>query len=518
MVQEGEALARTLTLLGYKLKFFFGPALRGRFGPLLLIVFIIIFTPSGIGLAMGLGQLVKGSDPQAALNFLATPLAAGLSLAFLLGLFGGVTAHVSEFDFFMTAPVRPREYLAADLLFQLASMAGTGGLAAVVAAVALVTTVGRSLILVPALLALLLAYVVFALMIMQVLVVLGIKHPGWGLRGAILGLILISLLPSLSLVGPAIPFGFNSLPFPSTVFASLAFALLRGAAPGSIDLGLGLGYVALGGLAWFALSDTYIFHGLKPLLSVGFGQMSATYNLEKERRMIRGLGGLTKGLKLRPDRGGETLFMSSLHVIRSLRDGSLLFVGLYLVIASTPAALGGGGLPGTTIVTGLLAIPIAILAMNWAFYERENLWIILTSARSPRAYFRGLMVSLAAAGLVVAGAAIAVLAVATSGSLTVDQVANPLAGSVTAALAATAMVIRFKLSPGGFSPAIPALLIVVSFMGFLGGLAAQGLLLAAHATLGLGVGVQAGLLVIFLGGLMLGSLRGIDRLAKSFQL
>jgi hypothetical protein len=355
-------------------------------------------------------------------------------------------------------------------------------------------------------------------MAMQALVVLSIKHPGWGLRGAILALILLSLLPSLSLVGPGLPFGFNSLPFPSSAFASLAVALLRGAAPAALDVGLALGYLALGGLAWFALSDTYIFHGLKPLLSVGFGQMSATYNLEKERRMIRGLGGLTTGVKLRPERGGETLFMSSLHVIRTLRDGSLLFVGLYLVIASTPAVLGGGGMPGTTIITGLLAIPLAILAMNWAFYERENLWIILTSARSPRAYFRGLMVSLAAAGLVVAGAAVAVLAIAMPGSLTVDQVANPLAGSVTAALAATAMVTRFKLSPGGFSLAIPALLILVSLAGFLGGLTAQGLMLAAQATLGLGMAAQAGLLGIYLAGLLTASLRGIDRLAKSFQL
>src|SRR3989449_4944710 len=49
-------------------------------------------------------------------------LAAGLSafLAFdlLFALSGGTLTHPSEIDFFATAPLRPREYLLADLLFQ----------------------------------------------------------------------------------------------------------------------------------------------------------------------------------------------------------------------------------------------------------------------------------------------------------------------------------------------------------------------------------------------------------------
>src|SRR3989442_2285729 len=49
-------------------------------------------------------------------------LAAGLSafLAFdlLFALGGGTLTHPSEIDFFATAPLRPREYLLADLLFQ----------------------------------------------------------------------------------------------------------------------------------------------------------------------------------------------------------------------------------------------------------------------------------------------------------------------------------------------------------------------------------------------------------------
>src|SRR5439155_1099224 len=70
-------------------------------------------------------------------------LASILSIGLLSSLGAGVTAHASEFDFFLTADVRPREYLLADLVFQLGSLHLALGPAAVVAAVAMVLAVGR---------------------------------------------------------------------------------------------------------------------------------------------------------------------------------------------------------------------------------------------------------------------------------------------------------------------------------------------------------------------------------------
>jgi len=43
-------VGRTFTLFTYKLRFFFGPALRGRFGPLAYLALILIFLPSGFRL------------------------------------------------------------------------------------------------------------------------------------------------------------------------------------------------------------------------------------------------------------------------------------------------------------------------------------------------------------------------------------------------------------------------------------------------------------------------------------
>src|SRR5207249_6463714 len=93
------AVSRTLTLFTYKLRFFFGPALRGRFGPLAYFGLILIFLPSGFAFGVTLGTAVVGADTATAIGVLAGPLAGLLSFGLLYALGAGVTAHASEFDF-----------------------------------------------------------------------------------------------------------------------------------------------------------------------------------------------------------------------------------------------------------------------------------------------------------------------------------------------------------------------------------------------------------------------------------
>src|SRR2546421_5571510 len=157
-------MGRSLALFTYKLRFFFGPALRGRFGPLAYLALILIFLPSGFAFGVTLGTTVRDADPTAAIDVLAAPLAGLLSFGLLYALGAGVTAHASEFDFFLTADVRPREYLVADLLFQLVSLLGAGGLSAAVAAVGIAATTGRPAGPAPPLFSPPLVYPVFALM------------------------------------------------------------------------------------------------------------------------------------------------------------------------------------------------------------------------------------------------------------------------------------------------------------------------------------------------------------------
>src|SRR5256712_3228103 len=112
-------MGRTLTLFTYKLRFFFGPALRGRFGPLAYLALILIFLPSGFAFGVTLGTTVRDADPTAAIDVLAAPLAGLLPFGLLFALRPRLTAHASVFDFFLTAGWRSRADPLSDLCFRL---------------------------------------------------------------------------------------------------------------------------------------------------------------------------------------------------------------------------------------------------------------------------------------------------------------------------------------------------------------------------------------------------------------
>src|SRR2546430_15696122 len=170
-------MGRSLALFTYKMRFFFGPALRGRFGPLAYLALILIFLPQGYAFGYAIGLSLRTLDAAAAILVLSAPLATIFSVGLLYSLGAGVTAHVSEFDFFLTADVRPREYLVADLAFQFVSLLAAVGLAAGVAAIAMVLAVGRPIVSAVPLFALLALYAAFALLTSQVLVILRVRFP-----------------------------------------------------------------------------------------------------------------------------------------------------------------------------------------------------------------------------------------------------------------------------------------------------------------------------------------------------
>ncbi|HLE55299.1 MAG TPA: hypothetical protein VI999_08690, partial [Thermoplasmata archaeon] len=160
----------------------------------------------------------------------------------------------------------------------------------------------------------------------------------------------------------------------------------------------------------------------------------------------------------------------------------------------------------------------AILALNWSYYERENLWIVVTTSKTPAAYFRGLMMSLMAIGLVVAGAFLLFSMGTGRVSMPVSEVALPIAAAVGSALVATALLTRLKVQPSAFSLSMLAILFLVVVAGYLGGFAAQGVVLAAEAALGLGALLQASVLVAYCAVLSAVGLWWVSRLAAGFRL
>src|SRR5207247_10218771 len=106
----------------YKIACSSGPALRGLFGPPAYRARILIFLPQGYAFGYAIGLSLRTLDAEAAILVLSAPLATIFSIGLLYSLGAGVTAHVSEFDFFLPADVPPREYLMAHLPFQFVSL------------------------------------------------------------------------------------------------------------------------------------------------------------------------------------------------------------------------------------------------------------------------------------------------------------------------------------------------------------------------------------------------------------
>ena len=511
---------RALAIASYKVRFFFGPAFRGRFGGLAYLALVLIFVPTGLASGMAIGTSLAAAGPGEAVNLLSLPLAGILSLALLYSLGAGVTAHPSEFDFFMTAEVRPREYLTADLAFQIVSLFLSGGVATGVAALAMVAALGQPLTATVPLLALLVGYALLVLMVSQVLVVARVRHPKAPVRSLALLLILVSVLPAISMAQPGLPVRFDELPYPSTAFATLAAGVLTGSPVPGTAFGLVLTYVGLVVFLWTLASEAYVFHGIRPTLSAGFGQIDMTSRMDQQRRIIGGMGGLTTRVRLRTDRGGDTGLMARLHLLRIWRDGSILFVLLFGGISVSPVMFGGPETLSTAAVTvtQMLTFLLAILAMNWSYYERENLWLVVTSGATPGSYFRGFLACLAAIGLLVSVAFLALLSAATGARVSVQEAALPLAAPIGAACMAAALLTRVKLRPSSFSPAILGIIFLVAVAGFLAGLAIQGLLGAASFLAGAPEAVQAVLLAAYLVGLAAIGMGGVTRLAAGFRL
>src|SRR5438876_468914 len=406
-------MSRARALFTYKLRFFFGPSLRGRFGPFAYLALIAIFLPSAYFTGLGLSMAVRSLEAEEALAVLSAPLAAVLCVGLLYSLGAGVTAHPSEFDFFLTADVRPREYLLADLAFQFVSLLAAVGMAAGLAAVAMVHAVGRPIAAALPMFAILAAYSALVLLTSQVLVVLRVRYPKVPVRLLTVLLFGFSLIPALGIVRPDFPIRFTNVPIPSTAFA-ICFALIA-------------------------------------VLPAAFGGMRTA-----------GAGALT--------------------------------------------------------VTQTLTFLLGILAINWAFYERENLWTLVTAAKSPGAYFRGLMLSFAAIGLAMTAGFLVLLVVARPSALAVEDLALPIGSPIAAAFVATAILTRIKLKPSALSFAALGIFFLVSLGGFLGGIGAQAAVVAVRALGGFAADVQAAVLFGFLIGFATLGLWAVTRLAVAFRL
>lgn len=454
-------------LLSYKLKSFFAPSYRGKYGPLPLIGLSLAFLPSGISLGYYMGEAIMGSDPEFVVNLLGSALSVMMVFGFVFALGVGITAQPSELDFIMTTPVRPREYLVADLMFQFGSVTIAGGMAILFSVFGFLWGMGESLLLAVPILLLVGLYGVMVFFIIQSLTVLKIRYPQSRIRAVVLLLLALSVVPMLSLASSDFPVRFADLPIPQSAFGAMVFGVLDGSGVEVRDVTIAAVYMVVVIALWARVSGMYYFHGVKPTLSAGFGQVDMSSKMAQQKRMIGGFGRLTTKITLRTDRGGDLSLMTRLNLIRFWRDGSFIFVALLLGVFLGSGVMQSSSDDSSPIAINLFqagAWPIAILALNWCYYERGNLWIPVVGGRSLVSYFRGLLMALIVVGVGIAVVITGVLYLA-GVTLTAADFALVISTPIADAAIATVLLTRIRVKPGAFSPGLIAVLFGTILLG-----------------------------------------------------
>lgn len=512
-------MSKVFALLGYKLKSFFSPSYRGKFGPLPLIGLSIAFLPSGFGLGYGIGSVLFDSGTDYAINLLGSALSMMMVFGFIFALGVGVTAHPSELDFLMTAQVKPREYLLADMMFQFGSVTIAGGMAILTAVIGLLIGMGEPLWLAGPVFLVLGLYAVMMFMIIQSVTVIRIRHPNAPVRLIILLLLLVSVLPMASLASPDFPIGFADIPAPQSAFAFITYDVFVGTPLELENIAVAAVYLAAIALIWVSVSNLYFFYGVKPTLSGGFGQVDIGTKMAQQKRMIGGFGRVTTKISFRPDRGGDLSFMTRLNLIRFWRDGSFVFVALLMAVFIGTGVMESGSENSSPIAVNLFqsgAWPIAVLALNWCYYERENLWIPVVGGKSLVSYFRGLMMSLVVVGLGIALVVLLVLTV-TGVALRIEDIALVIMTPIGDAAVAAILLTRIRVKPGAFSPGLLAVLFGTLLSGAAISGAAWWVVNALDGGTDASFILQVAATVIFAVAVGYGGLVAVTRLSRGFK-
>ena len=244
-----------------------------------------------------------------------------------------------------------------------------------------------------------------------------------------------------------------------------------------------------------------------------------TSRMAQNRRLINVFGRSSGTITLNVDRGGDLSLMTRLNLIRVWRDGSVLFIGFLVSIflVTGLAQSSGQGTQGLSI--NLLqggTWPIAILALNWCYYERANLWLPVVGGKALTTYFKGLMFSLMIIGLIVSAVMLSVL-VAVGKAPTMSDVAFMAGALVGDSVVATMLLTRIKVQPGAFSPGLLVVLFVTFIAGAVVGFTASLLVGAIGGSSTVLIALQGVVTAVFAGVVAFVGATSLGGLVKGFE-
>jgi len=393
-------MGKITTILIFKIKQYFGPLRSSKVSLLLGILTFLGLNFVGFFFGLGLPSTPFWTEPDHLIDILSAFLSVFLAISLILSLRGGVTAFQAELDFFFTSAIKPRQYILSDLIFQfivlhilfspfIPFIIGLALGLGITALTALIATLIYEM------------FVFLVLLSMQSLGILNLIAPYKRTKVLTIAIMIALLLPSLSFI-PSFPLKYSDLPYPST-FAAKAIVHLLEQSPvellGIYSLGA---FIALAFIFHYIVSRKDLFYYVRPTVMLSFFESRPQAQAIQQRRMLERFGPMTTFLTLDPTKGSLTSFMIRKHFIRIIRDGSLLPLIILFVVYGAVSMLSLNFSPTSSAreiesalftLTFYSALVPSMLAMSWNSYERENLWILLTSGGRIIEYFKSFFVA-----------------------------------------------------------------------------------------------------------------------------
>jgi tetrahydromethanopterin S-methyltransferase subunit B len=257
------------------------------------------------------------------------------------------------------------------------------------------------------------------------------------------------MIPAANVFWPSIP-GYESVPYPSTAVANLIHGFLFG---GDVLVPAGIAglFALVVGVAWILQSRTDVFPNLRATMRLAFGQADLRKTAMQQEALTRGLSGLTRRVSVDLMKGSPVGMMTRFHLIRILRDGSILMIGLLtgmLVVLGAANRIGEAPPSDVSILTtgwaGLM-IPV-ILSFNWNATEKPNLWTVAMAPRYLGTYLRGFY--RAASAVTVVSGVVGALAFGIASPM---GIVAAVAMAIAAAGAAVSVVAAVRIPSDAFS-------------------------------------------------------------------
>jgi len=371
-------MRKIIAILAFKLAQYYGPLRYSNYSKLLqVLLYFLMVTTSLFTAALTRLLLVQNE------NYILAVVVLSISIILLLGIYlgvkGGVMSLQSEIDFILVSNVKPRNYLLADLIFQLILLNSILTPSLLVFILIISRTTITNLINTIAMFEL---TILAAVMLSHVIGLRKSLENDRKVNYVAAALAIVFLFPVFLMAVDAVEF-VDYTPLPQVILAKN----MMGRGVVFDNLAVVVFFLCLLVIYYKTVNHLSSLVVVTPLLKTALVEVGGV-------KIVK----IPSLLSIRVD---ESVLISGikLHVIRIIRDRSILMVSLVALIflmanMAFSNLMGDSGFSDLAVVTSTIlytAFIPAVLSINWGLFERDNLWVFQVVRDGIRRYAVSLM-------------------------------------------------------------------------------------------------------------------------------